>query len=176
MKVLTLKLGYLSTNCYFIVKNNKCFIVDPGDESHKIIDLLNKYNLKVIGILITHNHFDHIKAVNDIQEICKCNVYSKNNLKEGKIIIDNFEFEVIYTPGHSKDSITYYFEKEKVMFTGDFLFKNTIGRYDLEDSNYNEMKNSIEKIKKYNLDIMIYPGHGEYSNMKNELKNNKYLN
>ena len=73
------------------------------------------------------------------------------------------------------DSITYYFYEDKVMFTGDFLFKGTIGRYDFPESNVEEMIKSIKKIKQYNSNITIYPGHGEKTTLENELKNNPYL-
>lgn len=175
MEVVTIKVGYLETNCYLLINNKKCLVVDPGDESNKIIDKIKENNLTVKGILITHNHQDHTGALNDIQTLCKCNVYQKANLNEGKNNINDFNFKVIYTPGHTKDCITYYFEKESIMITGDFLFKNTIGRYDLEDSSLADMKNSLVKIKNYNKDIVVYPGHGESTNMIYELRNNQYL-
>ena len=62
------------------------------------------------------------------------------------------------------------------MFTGDFLFKETVGRTDLEYGNLNEMKESIKKIKKYDNDIVIYPGHGEKTTLGYEKENNEYFN
>mgnify|MGYP002857734268 CR=1 FL=1 len=84
-----------------------------------------------------------------------------------------FSFEVIYTPGHTKEEITYYFKKENIMFTGDFIFKDGIGRCDLSGGNYIEMMKSLEKMKKYDSNIKIFPGHGMDSNLKMELV--KYL-
>ena len=89
--------------------------------------------------------------------------------------IEDFRFEVIYTPGHRNDLVTYYFYEENIMFTGDFLFKGVIGRTDLEYSSFDDMKKSLIKIYKYSDDIIIYPGHGESSNMKYEKINNYYL-
>ena len=97
------------------------------------------------------------------------------NVEEKKYEIEDFKFEVIYTPGHRNDLVTYYFYEENIMFTGDFLFKGVIGRTDLEYSSFNDMKKSLIKIYKYSDDIIIYPGHGESSNMKNEKNNNYYL-
>ena len=73
------------------------------------------------------------------------------------------------------DSITFYFRNDKIMFTGDFLFKETIGRFDLVGSDYNKMLDSIFKIKKYDDDIVIYPGHGNSSILGYEKKNNPYF-
>ena len=73
----------------------------------------------------------------------------------------NFNFEVIYTPGHKEDAITFYFKDYNAMFTGDFIFKDAIGRTDLPGGNMESMIESLNKIKSYNKDIIIYPGHGD---------------
>ena len=152
MNIITIKVGYLKCNCYILEKENKCLIIDPGDEFDKII---NEIKLPPIGILITHNHFDHIGCIDKLKEKYNIKVYDYNNLKEEQHTIDKFKFNVIYTPGHSHDSITYFFKEEQTMFTGDFLFYDTIGRCDLKGSNINEMIMSINKIKKYAGDIKI---------------------
>ena len=81
------------------------------------------------------------------------------NLTEGINTIDEFNFSMIVTKGHDNTCITLYFEN--IMFTGDFIFKGNIGRYDLENSNLNDMIISIKKIINYNDNIIIYPGHGD---------------
>ena len=173
MKVDRVVTGYLQENCYILTQGNECLIVDPGDDYHLIKKIID--NKKVLGILLTHNHFDHIGAVDDIRKEYNVDVYSFKNLKEGKNSMGDFSFDVICTPGHTSDSICFYFYEEKIMFTGDFLFKESIGRWDLETGNYNDMKESISKIKKYDDDIIIYPGHGEKSTIFYEKNNNKYL-
>ena len=102
-------------------------------------------------------------------------VYEYKNLKEGKITIGPFDIEVIYTKGHTNDSVTYYFKEEKIMFTGDFIFKNSIGRTDL-GGNTKDMIESINKIKHYDDSIIIYPGHGEYTTLSSEKENNEFFN
>ena len=97
------------------------------------------------------------------------------SLEEKHYIIEEFEFEIIYTKGHADTCITIYFEKEKIMFTGDFLFKDNIGRTDLKTSNQYEMEKSLSKIKKYPNDVIIYPGHGQITNLGYEKENNYYL-
>ncbi len=172
MKIERIKVGLLECNCYILTKNNQSLIIDPGDEVDKIVETVG--NNQVIGILITHYHFDHIGALNEIKRKYNVKVYDKTNLKEYNKIGD-FVFKVIDTKGHTEDSITYYFEEEKIMFTGDFLFKGTIGRTDLDGGNMSYMLDSIKKIKHYSKDICIYPGHGEETTLEEEILNNVYL-
>ena len=132
-------------------------------------------NREVIGIIITHNHFDHVGAVDELSYEYKVKIYDKNNMSEGENKIDKFKFNVIYTPGHKEDSITIYFKEDKCMFCGDFIFRNSIGRCDLPGGNISEMIKSIERIKKYDSDIVIYPGHGVDTTIGYEINNNMYF-
>lgn len=164
--------GTLEENCYIVEKNDECIIIDPGDESNKIINNITK---KPLAILITHRHFDHIGALEEIQNKYSVPIYEYSNLKEGNFDIGNFNIEVIYTGGHTDDSVTYYFKEDEVMFTGDFLFKGTVGRMDLETGNFNKMKKSIAKIKGYCDIIKLYPGHGNNTTIGYEKVSNIYL-
>ena len=89
--------------------------------------------------------------------------------------IGPFKFETIITKGHKDDCITYYFRDNQMMFVGDFIFKGSIGRCDLEGGNYDEMLKSIELIKKYDDDIKVYPGHGDETTLLYEKQNNPYF-
>jgi len=173
MRIKKVSVGYLETNCYILEKDNNCLIIDPGDESDKIIYEVG--NLNVVGIIITHYHFDHIGALDDIRNKYNVEVYDINNLEEREYNINGFIFDVIHTKGHHETCITIYFSEDKIMFTGDFLFKESIGRTDLETANNNEMRESLDKIKKYSKDITIYPGHGEHSTLEHEFMYNYYL-
>lgn len=161
MKIDRLILGSLQTNCYILAINNECLVIDPADNYDLIKNKIGNKN--ILGAIITHHHFDHVGASSFFD-----NIYDINNLKEGINKIGDFIFEVIYTPGHTKDSICIYFKDENAMFVGDFIFKDGIGRIDL-GGNIFDMKNSIDKIAKYNPDIVIYPGHGDYSKLGLEL-------
>lgn len=174
MNVTVVTVGFLQCNCYLIEIKNEVLVVDPGDELEKILEKIA--NKKVIGIILTHRHFDHIGCVEELRDRYNVLVYDYTNLREGKHQLGSFNFEVIYTLGHTMDSITFYFEENKFMCTGDFLFYDTIGRCDFEDSDYQEMLKSIEKIKKYPDDIIIYPGHGPLTNLGREKKYNPYFN
>ncbi len=173
MQVEKVVVGDYQTNCYVISQENKCLIVDPGFDSNKIISLIN--NREVLAILITHRHDDHIGALDEILKLYDVPVYEFKNLEEKEYTIDNFFFKVIFTKGHTFDSVTYYFEKEKIMFVGDFIFENSIGRTDLATGDYNEMIESIEKIKQYDDDIVIYPGHGNSTKLGLEKLNNYWF-
>ena len=171
MNIKKVSVGELETNCYILEEHDECIIIDPGADPLKIEQVIDK---KLDGIIITHNHYDHIGALNYFKERYNILVYDNNNLREGQNIINNVVFEIIYTPGHTNDSISIYFKKENVMFVGDFVFYHTIGRTDLPTGDYNEMKKSIEKIKKYD-NIDIYHGHGRTKTLKEEKENNIYF-
>lgn len=172
MNIKCIKTGFLEENCYLIEKNNKYLVIDPGSDFDKI-----KENIKgeVLGILITHRHFDHIGALDDMVNEYKVPVYEKANLTETNYKIRDFNFEVIFTSGHTKDSITFHFPKQKLMFTGDFIFFNNIGRCDLDTGCFEDMKKSIEKIKKYDDNTIIYPGHGIKTTLLREKEKNIYF-
>ena len=164
MKINRVIVGPLETNCYVLEIADKCLIIDPGEEYNKIKEVIG--NKEILGVIVTHYHFDHIGALDSFN---KSLILDKNNLNEKKYKLDDFNFEIIYTPGHKEDSITIYFEEDKVMFTGDFIFKGTIGRMDLPGGSESQMIKSLEKIKKYNRDIKVYPGHGEFTYLYNEI-------
>ncbi|MCI8778433.1 MAG: MBL fold metallo-hydrolase [Bacilli bacterium] len=168
--------GDYQTNCYILSIGNDCLVIDPGDEYEKIMEFVS--NKKILGVLLTHRHFDHIGALdllNDNGKFKTYKTYEYNNVEEKEYKIGSFKFKIIYTKGHTDDSITYYFEKDKVMFVGDFVFENSIGRTDLPTGNYSEMLKSIDIIKKYDDDILIYPGHGNATKLGIEKINNLWF-
>ena len=153
MEIITLKLGELRINCYIVINGNSCLIIDPADDANIIINECKNYNVE--GILVTHHHFDHVGALNKLEKYY--------NLKHNNHNSNSFNYEVLKTPGHTSDSLTFYFKEENIMFTGDFLFYGTIGRCDLKTSSIIDMRNSLTKISKYPDNIIIYPGHGKSS-------------
>ena len=159
MVIKTLVLGELRTNCYIVVKGGECLIIDPASDAQKIIEECQNY--KVVAILVTHHHFDHVLALEELEEY----YHLKHN-----VFKDKMGYQVIKTPGHAADCLTFYFAEDKVMFTGDFIFYHTCGRCDLETSNEKDMRQSLEMMKKYPDDIVIYPGHGSKTNLGEEKK------
>lgn len=173
MDIKTIKVGRLQTNCYVLTIKDTCLVIDPGADYNNIISALG--NNALLGVVITHDHFDHIGALEQIIEKYKVPVYNYHCLEEKNYKINDFNFNVIYTPGHTNDSITLYFKDDSVMFTGDFLFKETIGRTDLPTGSYSTMLDSLLKIKGYDMNIKVYPGHGDSSTLEWEFQYNLYL-
>ena len=162
MNIKCVVVGRLETNCYILEKDGDIIIIDPGDDFDKI-----KSNTvgNVIGILLTHNHFDHIGALEECKNYYNVSIYDYNNLEEGSVNIGNFNFLVKYNLGHTMDSISFIFGNN--MFTGDFIFQGAIGRCDL-GGDYYFMKDSIREILKCDKDYKIYPGHGEVTSLNKE--------
>ena len=173
MEIIRVVTGALDENCYVLVKNDTCLVVDPGDDFPKIKDVID--GKKVLGVLITHSHFDHIGALRNFLTKRSIKIFKRSNLEEKEYTIGDFKFNCIHTPGHSRDSVSFYFPEDEVMFVGDFIFKESIGRVDLPGGNNSEMTMSIEKILGYDDEIVLYPGHYDETTLGHEKENNPYL-
>ena len=173
MEIQKIVTGMLDENCYVLKINGNCLVVDPGDDYIKIKEAIGED--KVLGILLTHSHFDHVGALRHFLTKRSIKIFKKSSVEEKEYHIGDFSFETTFTPGHSKDSITFYFKEEKVMFVGDFIFKDSVGRCDLPGGSEQELKESLNKIKTYPLDITLYPGHYEITTLEEEIKNNPYF-
>lgn len=167
MKIETVKVGFLKANCHLLEKDGKPLLIDPGDEVSKIRKSIG--TREVIGVLLTHRHSDHIGALSSFQDLP---VYEYQNLEEKEYQVGPFSFEVIFTPGHSQDSVTYYFSMDQVMFTGDFLFHEDIGRMDLKGGSRDEMRNSLSKIRSFDPHILVFPGHDQSTTLGHEFEMN----
>ena len=175
---------------YLIIdeKHNHACVIDPS-ESEPVINFIENKNIKLKFILNTHHHHDHVDGNNDLKKKYGANVVGFKNDKQRIPSIDillednqiwkgeNFEAKIIHIPGHTSGHICFYFIKEKVAFTGDTLFSLGCGR--IFEGTYEQMYNSLNKLKKLPADTKIYCGH-EYT-LKNSLfcskydKNNKNL-
>jgi glyoxylase-like metal-dependent hydrolase (beta-lactamase superfamily II) len=170
LKIICIVNGELEENCYIIHNKKKALIIDPGSEEDKIYKVIDEYKLEVVGILVTHYHFDHVLCLDQVRNKYNVEVIDYKNKKEK---IDCFNFEIIENFGHTMDSVSFYFKKEKLMFTGDFVFKDSIGKYDY--FNENIMLKSLKSFCKLDDDIIIYPGHGEQSTVGYEKRYNYFL-
>jgi len=163
----------LSDNYSYLIyekKSNTVSIVDPA-EFEGCDKVINKYK-KLDFILNTHHHADHVGANLELKKKYNSKILGSKSdkdripgidilLKENqKQKIGNLEFEVIYVPGHTKGHIAFFFNKEKVAFTGDTLFSLGCGR--IFEGTHEEMLNSLNKIKNLPPDTKIYCGH-EYT-------------
>lgn len=169
-KVIT---GVLDENCYVLIKNNTAIIIDPGDDYLDIKEAIGEN--KILAVLITHSHFDHIGALRNFLTKRSIKIFKKSSLEEKEYTIGDFKFKCIYTPGHSKDSVSFFFEENNCMFVGDFIFKESIGRTDLPGGDNNDMKESLNKLLTFNESITLYPGHDDETTLKYEKEHNPYL-
>lgn len=173
MEIKKIVTGTLDENCYVLIKNGTCLVIDPGADYNNIKEQVG--DNKVLGVLITHSHFDHIGALRNFLTKRSIKIFKKSNLEEKEYQLGDFKFECIYTPGHSKDSVTFYFKEDNAMFVGDFVFKDSIGRCDLPGGSINEMEASIKKLLEYTDNINLYSGHGDDTTLDIEKKYNPYL-
>lgn len=164
MRVISIKVGELETNCYLVISGDEMIVVDPGAETKKILEAIKSYKSKVKYIINTHNHFDHVGANREVSE--KTGAEISSNLKDGdEVKIGSESLKVISTPGHTKDSICLI--GQDFIFTGDTLFKNGYGRTDLPSGSNEEMEKSLEKLSEIiKPGMLVYPGHGEYYKSK----------
>lgn len=174
MKVQSFVCGYLEENAYLVINElNEALLIDPGENEEVIDKYITKNNITLVGILITHYHFDHVGALDYFKEKYDLKVYDINNVGLNKT--HGFMFDVFETKGHTDDSCSFFFEEINSLFCGDFLFKESIGRYDFENSNFQDMMKSIKWVKTLDPSVKIYPGHGEDSTLKYEFKHNEFL-
>lgn len=196
MELKTLKVGILQTNCYLLFQDNNAIIIDPGAKAERIRAALGEHH--VLAILLTHAHFDHIGAINDLCTYFTCPVFlseedvplltnpqlnysfPKQFIVETKtlpypstLVIGDFKFEVLETPGHTNGSVCLIYEH--IMFSGDTLFKQSIGRTDLKTGNPTKMKQSMRLLKAIDHDLIVYPGHDEATTLNEEKAHNIYL-
>jgi glyoxylase-like metal-dependent hydrolase (beta-lactamase superfamily II) len=181
-------MGYTQTNCYIITIDKKDIIIDPGMDATAWV-LKNTSN--PVAILNTHGHYDHIWSNHELQTKLKIPLYipkedafmlekcplgqtppksKADYLVEGDELLDIEGIKVQYrhfaghTPGNS------IIEIEDVWCSGDFLFQNSIGRWDFPFSSKESMMKSLEKAMKIKKDFTLYPGHGVSSTLKQEQK------
>ncbi len=207
MYVNKLVVGALATNCYIIANNNtkSCAVIDPGDDSKKIMNIIESEGFKLEKILITHSHVDHICAADELKSasgacivisstdgaifgndaITLCNAFgacapkSKPDVfvDDGDLIeVAGFAARVIATPGHTPGSVCFYFESESILFSGDTLFYESIGRTDFPGGSFNSILQSI-KDKLFTLppDTKVYPGHNGDTTIIHEKESNFYI-
>ncbi len=176
----------------------EAMVIDPASEVDKIVEMLDILKAKVKYIYLTHCHGDHIGGVNELKQRCGGKVLihriESENLNnpdvnlvgyiqmpeivleadsrvdgDDLIHIGKLEFKVIHTPGHTKGSTCLYCENEKLLFSGDTLFKGTWGRTDLPTGSIVDIMSSItNKLMKLPDDVIIYPGHGKSAMLKDE--------
>ncbi len=192
-----------NANTYLIYDDKTCIVIDPANN----VDILFKYigKREVLGILLTHGHYDHFKSIEGVLKKVETKVYMHKNayqklnnphssyassfgylhptkikeqnvsfVKDGdKLMLNNFIIKCWYTPGHTDCMMSYIIDDN--LFSGDFLFKGSIGRTDLETGDKDKMRNMIKEIKSRKINYTIYPGHDIPTTLDKEKEENYYL-
>lgn len=199
MKIRRFVEGPVMTNMYVVSdENNEGFLVDCAYPSDRVKQYIEDNNIKINFIIQTHTHFDHVLGLEYFKNLYDVNVYASedskeiandkdynlaysydvnvpidNYLKDG-VVFSKYNILAIKTPGHTLDSMSY--KIDDVLFSGDTLFKQSIGRTDFPGGNYNQIIDSIKnKFSKFDGDTKILSGHGEETTISYEFNNNPFL-
>ena len=169
-KIEQILVGNMANFTYLIIddEEKETAIIEPSWDLDKIFELVKNNQYKVRYIINTHSHFDHILGNDQIVEVAKCKVIQHENsnikhdisVKDGdEILLGKTQIKILFTPGHSKDSICLIIDS-KIIITGDTLFVGNCGRTDLPGGDPKEMYHSLfEKLSNLDDKLIIYPGH-----------------
>ena len=160
-----------------------CLIIDPGmyggKEESRILTFLGDHRLTPSAILITHEHLDHVCGLDVVlQSYPDTPKYGYNYNREAEdtlITLAGFTFRMLYTPGHKEDCVCFYFESENILFSGDTLFQESIGRTDLPGGDYSTLQASLRRLALLPDKTVVYPGHGYTTTIAHEKAHNPYL-
>jgi glyoxylase-like metal-dependent hydrolase (beta-lactamase superfamily II) len=205
MKVEKLVVGEMQANCYLVwdEQSKEAVVIDPGGDPDTIFDVISQNSLKVIHIINTHAHVDHVGANDLIRQKTQATLFIHSaevsllqdlelNLSHAlgrekdflpptgvlndkdKLKLKGFDLEVLHTPGHTPGSICLYVDGR--LFSGDTLFAGGVGRTDLPGGNFRQLKDSLEhKILKLSDEVVVYPGHGPNTTIGKEKRDNSFL-
>ena len=198
-------LGTMQTNCYVVYnEQHECFVIDPGAQGQKVARFLTENELDIKAILLTHGHFDHIMALNDLKKRYNVPVYAHEEeedvlkqsslnlsgsigqiytaqadvyVKDGEHLkLAGLDVIVLYTPGHTKGGVCYYFPEEKVLMSGDTLFHCSIGRTDFPTGSMSQLVRSVkEQLFVLPDDVQVYPGHDSVTSIGYEKQYNPFF-
>lgn len=196
MLIKTIPVGHLDTNCYVVANENslECVVIDPGADENSILNYLEDNKLKCAAIMLTHGHFDHTGAVDEVAEQTGATVYmnraddnryaNSNHMpyrlpdngkyySDGDIVeLIGLRFEIIGTPGHTPGGVT--IRCEDVLFTGDTLFRGSCGRTDFPGGDMDSELASLRCLCSLDGDFEVYPGHMDSSTLERERMLNYY--
>ncbi len=201
MNIAKITTGTIEENCYLVWTEHDLLIVDPGADSEKILQAIKQTESTPVAILLTHTHFDHIGAVDELRDFYQVPVYvsplEKTWLQDSQLnlsgslmitarpaefewemkeyVIGTIHFKVVPTPGHSIGSVSFIFDD--FVIAGDALFNGSIGRTDLYTGNLEQLLASI-KTQLFTLDdsLTVYPGHGPATTIGHEKQTNPFFN
>ena len=204
MNIQKIVVGQLDVNCYIISdgSNSEALVIDPGDEPEKIIECIDAAGLQPKYIIFTHAHYDHVCAAKELHDqynavimmheqekttyrmttqLCLSWGYAPEDFPEPeRLVKDNdtfsvgtISFKVIHTPGHTPGSICIL--GENTLFSGDTLFKGSIGRTDLPGGDFGLLSQSLKKLIHLPHETKVMCGHETETSIAEEIKDNPFL-
>lgn len=209
LRINSMVLGYVQTNCYFAWRDSdqavkEAIVIDPADRGDIIFEKATEKGLKIVGIFITHGHYDHIMGVSELAKLTGAKVYAGKAEKElledallnvsgevgtpytlaadvylsdgEELALADLNIRVIATPGHTAGGVCYYLPADATLFSGDTLFREAVGRTDLPTGNMRDLVTSI-KTKLFVLpeETIVYPGHDATSDIAFEKQCNPFV-
>lgn len=207
MKIVTTVVSLFKTNCYLVMNETTrdAFLIDPGDNPKDILAVLEREQVNLKAIFLTHGHLDHFRGVPKILEMFSVPVYAQKQeiavledadlnltlyfrrkaetltgvlpLEDGaEFTAAGFEGRVLHTPGHTRGGCCYYFPKEGILFSGDTLFYRSVGTTDFPEGSMSTLCRSIrEKLLVLPDNTLVYPGHGETTVIGEEKRENPFV-
>ena len=194
LNMKAMPLGAYQTNCYILwgADSDSCVVIDPGYEPERVLWEIRTLGKEICAILLTHGHFDHVGAVNDLVADTGCRVFLNPlectlppQLTAGQLThsdayhggetlhLAELDFSVLHTPGHTPGSVCLLFED--AIFSGDTLFQRSCGRTDFPGGDSALMKKSLQTLRALPKDYTVYPGHGQTTTLEQERRFNPYL-
>ena len=206
MKIEQYCVGQVATNCYFAIngETKEMLVIDPGDSAKMLADKINQEGLKPQAILLTHGHFDHVMAAEELAGIFGVKIYAHEKeqdtlenpgknvslmvggrdayhadvyVKDGEVLeLAGMKVKVLHTPGHTAGGCCYYLEEEGALFSGYTLFCQSVGRTDFPGGSMSEIVRSIkEKLMALPDEVRVYPGHMDLTTIGKERAYNPFL-
>ena len=206
LKVNQYVVGPVQTNCYFAINDElkELLIIDPGASARQLAERVRAEGCRPVAILLTHGHFDHATAAEELAKEFDIPIYAHEDEKETledselnaswmmgerlvfhadrflkdeqEIELAGFPIKVLLTPGHTVGGCCYYFKEEGMVFSGDSLFCMSVGRTDFPTGSMSTLVRSIrEKLMVLPDDVKVYPGHGPSTTIGYERENNSFF-
>ena len=206
IEIKSMTLGMVATNCYLIInkETKDALLIDPADNALRISNVIEENVCTLKAILLTHGHFDHIMALNELKKRYNVPVYAHEEeedvlkqsslnmsgmigqiyttqadiyVKDGEHLkLAGLDIIVLHTPGHTKGGVCYYLPEEKVLMSGDTLFHCSIGRTDFPTGSMSQLVRSVkEQLFVLPDDVQVYPGHDSVTSIGYEKQYNPFF-